>query len=89
MEADIQQKMQKEYHLIKPDEELLKDAGYEITSKKKKEEAKLIVGARKRHTRDKNKFKIKSKALHNPSLLTKEFEKKDKNRTPSEQHTEP
>ena len=95
--------MQKEYVPTKSDEELLKYVGYEINSKKKKEEAKPIVGTRKMHTRDIKKFMIKSKVLHNPSLMTevidiegksegskkKKSMKKNKHKTPSEQHLEP
>ena len=69
-EAHIQQNIQKEYQPKQSNEELLKDAGYDISSKKKKEEAKPVAGTRKRHTRDNNKFRLNSKALHNPSLMT-------------------
>ena len=69
-EAYIQQKMKRDYQHKKSDEEILKDVGYEISSKKKKEEAKPVAHARKRHTRDNKKFRLKSKALHNPSLMT-------------------
>lgn len=63
-------KQQQENQPIDSDEELLKEAGYKLTSKNKKEEIKQVVGARKRHTRERNKYKLKSKALNNPSLLT-------------------
>lgn len=95
--------MQKEYQPTQSNEELLKDVGYGINSKKKKEEAKPVAGTRKRHTRDNNKFRLKSKALHNRSLMTEVIDiegkpegskteqsmKKNKNKTPSDQHSEP
>ena len=100
LETHIQHKMKKEYRPKKIDEELLKDVGYEISSKKKKEEAKPVACTRKIHTRDSNNFRLKSKALHNPNLMTevidiegksevlktKKSKKKDKNKTHSEQH---
>ena len=103
LEAHIQQKLQKEYQPTPLDEELLKDVRYDISSKKKKEEAKPVAGTRKRHNRDNNKFRLKSKDLHNPSLMTevidiegkpkgsktKKSMKKKKNKAPSKQHSEP
>ena len=44
---------------------------YSCWGKKKKEEAKPVSSTRKRHTKDNNNFRLKSKALHNPSLMTK------------------
>ena len=102
-ETHIQQKLQKEYQPTQLDEEILKDVGYDSSSKKKKEEAKPFACTRKRHTRDNNKFRLKSKALHNPSLMievidvegksegskTEKSMKKNKNTTHSEQYSEP
>lgn len=47
----------------------MKEVGYIRTSKNKKEEIKLVVGTRRRHTREKYKYRLKSKSLNNHSLL--------------------
>lgn len=63
-------KEQQENKPIDYAEELLKEARYKVTSKNKKEEIKPVVGARKRHTSERNKYRLKSTTLNNPSLLT-------------------
>ena len=67
MEAHEQQQEDQPLH---SDEEILKEAGYTRTSKNKKEELKLVAGNRRRHTKEKNKYRVNSKALNNPSLIT-------------------
>lgn len=47
----------------------MKEAGYTRTSKNKKEELKLVAEIMRRHTRENNKYKLKSKDLNNPSLM--------------------
>lgn len=50
---------QQEDQPLDSNEEILKEAGYTRTSKNNKEELKLVARARKRHTREKNKYRLK------------------------------
>lgn len=68
--SNIQPMVQKDYQYTKSYEELLKDAKYVVISKKRQKDAGYVVSSGKRHIRASNKFKLRSKALHNASLMT-------------------
>ena len=64
---NIQHKVQMDYQSAKSYEEILKGAGYDISNNKKQKDTRQVAGSRKKAS---NKFGLKSKSLHNPSLMT-------------------